>query len=163
MSNTCIIDIFGAFSAMIQCHWFIDFCWLTARQWMEAPQGVSGIPPGLEYMSSLDQLIVKQRIEFGESKKRLLSFTIVCVTYLLLVWGWTIFLSKCLEGSTSKIVISVKGRGLFYFCILFFIIIFLVSFVVVVSSIGWGFWDSFIKVLPSNFCPFWVTSSVEQR
>nr|XP_022332744.1 phospholipid scramblase 1-like isoform X2 [Crassostrea virginica] len=37
-----------------------------ARQWMVAPQGLSGIPPGLEYMSSLDQLIVKQRVELME-------------------------------------------------------------------------------------------------
>lgn len=33
---------------------------------MQSPQGVTGIPPGLEYMSALDQIIVKQRIEILE-------------------------------------------------------------------------------------------------
>lgn len=35
-------------------------------QWMQSPQGITGIPPGLEYMSALDQIIVKQKIEILE-------------------------------------------------------------------------------------------------
>lgn len=35
---------------------------------MQSPQGVTGIPPGLEYMSALDQIIVKQKIEILECK-----------------------------------------------------------------------------------------------
>lgn len=36
---------------------------------MQSPQGITGIPPGLEYMSALDQIIVKQKIEILECKE----------------------------------------------------------------------------------------------
>ena len=60
---------------------------------MVAPQVLSGIPPGLEYMSSLDQLIVKQRVELMESKEWLLYFTIACVVAARRLRGWTLVLS----------------------------------------------------------------------
>ena len=105
-------------------YWFL----LTARQWMEAPQGLSGIPPGLEYMSSLDQLIVKQRVELMESKEWLLYFTIACVVVARRLRGWTLVLSKCHVGSMWKAVIRACNSLyitqfsinivtlLFYFC-----------------------------------------------
>ncbi|XP_061172756.1 phospholipid scramblase 1-like [Saccostrea echinata] len=35
-------------------------------EWMATPQSVTGIPQGLEYLSALDQIIVKQRVELLE-------------------------------------------------------------------------------------------------
>ncbi len=37
-------------------------------QWMQAPQAPVGCPPGLEYLSQVDQLLVHQQIELLESK-----------------------------------------------------------------------------------------------
>ena len=87
--------------------WTSLFYWilLTARQWMEAPQGLSGIPPGLEYMSSLDQLIVKQRIDLLECKEWLLYFTIACIVVPRRLRGWTLVLSKCHVASMWTAVI----------------------------------------------------------
>ena len=36
--------------------------------WMTKPAAPPGCPPGLEYLSQVDQLIVKQQIELLESK-----------------------------------------------------------------------------------------------
>ncbi|KAL3862664.1 hypothetical protein ACJMK2_008618 [Sinanodonta woodiana] len=35
-------------------------------QWMTRPQGPPGCPPGLEYLSQIDQLLVKQQVELFE-------------------------------------------------------------------------------------------------
>ncbi|XP_070561763.1 phospholipid scramblase 1-like [Ptychodera flava] len=35
-------------------------------EWMPVPQGVSGCPPGLEYLSQVDQLLVHQQVELLE-------------------------------------------------------------------------------------------------
>ena len=40
----------------------------TVIQWMQAPAAVPGCPPGLEYMTQIDQLVVKQQIELLESE-----------------------------------------------------------------------------------------------
>ncbi len=37
-------------------------------QWMQAPQAPVGCPPGLEYLTEVDQLLVHQQIELLESK-----------------------------------------------------------------------------------------------
>jgi len=37
-------------------------------QWMAPPAPVPGIPPGLEYLTQIDQLLVHQQIEIMESK-----------------------------------------------------------------------------------------------
>ena len=37
-------------------------------QWMQAPQAPVGCPPGLEYLTQVDQLLVHQQIELLESK-----------------------------------------------------------------------------------------------
>ena len=34
--------------------------------WMPAPQGPMGCPPGLEYLSAIDQVLVQQQIELLE-------------------------------------------------------------------------------------------------
>jgi len=36
------------------------------EQWMAVPQGISGVPEGLEYLSQIDQLLVKQKVEVFE-------------------------------------------------------------------------------------------------
>ena len=41
-------------------------------QWMAAPEQVSGCPPGLEYLTQIDQLLVNQQIELLEGKQTLL-------------------------------------------------------------------------------------------
>ena len=35
-------------------------------QWMQKPQMISGVPPGLEYLAQLDQVVVKQIKELLE-------------------------------------------------------------------------------------------------
>ena len=37
-------------------------------QWMAPPAAVSGVAPGLEYLTQVDQLLVHQQIEIMESK-----------------------------------------------------------------------------------------------
>ena len=37
-------------------------------QYMPAPAAMTGVPPGLEYLSQIDQLLVNQQIELLESK-----------------------------------------------------------------------------------------------
>lgn len=34
--------------------------------WMAAPQGVPNCPPGLEYLSLLDQLLIEQKIDLAD-------------------------------------------------------------------------------------------------
>ena len=48
---------------------------------MQAPQAVTGIPPGLEYMGNLDQIIVKQRIELMEGMQQL--FYVIVSVFIL--------------------------------------------------------------------------------
>ena len=36
------------------------------QQMMAMPEGVVGCPPGLEYLTQLDQLVVKQQVELLE-------------------------------------------------------------------------------------------------
>lgn len=35
----------------------------AGQNWMPVPQGIIGCPPGLEYLTQIDQLIVKQKVE----------------------------------------------------------------------------------------------------
>ncbi|CAI8044503.1 Phospholipid scramblase 2 [Geodia barretti] len=37
-------------------------------QWMAAPQAIQGCPPGLEYLTQVDQLLVHQQVELLEGK-----------------------------------------------------------------------------------------------
>ena len=36
-------------------------------QWMAPPPSIPGVPPGLEYLTQVDQLLVHQQIEIMES------------------------------------------------------------------------------------------------
>jgi len=36
------------------------------QQWMPVPSGIPGCPPGLEYLTQIDQLLVKQKVEILE-------------------------------------------------------------------------------------------------
>jgi len=38
-------------------------------QFMQAPPAIPGIPPGLEYLTQIDQLLVHQQVELFESTK----------------------------------------------------------------------------------------------
>ena len=40
----------------------------AAPQYMPAPAVMTGVPPGLEYLSQIDQLLVHQQIELLESQ-----------------------------------------------------------------------------------------------
>lgn len=37
-------------------------------QWMPAPQAPANCPPGLEYLTQIDQLLVKQQVELLEGE-----------------------------------------------------------------------------------------------
>ena len=41
--------------------------------WMERPQLIPGCPPGLEYLTLVDQLLVEQEVEAFESESELLN------------------------------------------------------------------------------------------
>jgi hypothetical protein len=43
-----------------------------ALQFMQAPAPITGIPPGLEYLSQISQLLVHQQVEIFECKGRYL-------------------------------------------------------------------------------------------
>ena len=36
------------------------------QQWLARPEPITGCPPGLEYLTTLDQMLVKQQIEILE-------------------------------------------------------------------------------------------------
>ena len=44
-------------------------------QWMSAPQAPTGCPPGLEYLTQIDQLLVQQQVE-------LLECSLLCTKFL---------------------------------------------------------------------------------
>ncbi len=44
-------------------------------QWMQAPQAIAGCPPGLEYLTQVDQLLVHQQVELLESEWMNVYFT----------------------------------------------------------------------------------------
>ena len=53
-------------------------------QWMPLPQGIPQCPPGLEYLTQLDQLLVHQQVELIECNIDLiicLMCWLCCVTY----------------------------------------------------------------------------------
>lgn len=44
------------------------FKFITAGQnWMTIPQGIPNCPPGLEYLTTIDQLLVHQKVEMLEA------------------------------------------------------------------------------------------------
>ena len=49
-------------------------------QYMPAPAAMSGVPPGLEYLSQIDQLLINQQVELLESEFVYLSYSVKSVT-----------------------------------------------------------------------------------
>lgn len=45
----------------------ILFFILTIDGWMNIPLGIPNCPPGLEYLTTIDQLLVKQKVELLEA------------------------------------------------------------------------------------------------
>lgn len=45
-------------------------------QWMARPAGIPGCPPGLEYLTQIDQLLVHQQVEMMECKCSLTPATL---------------------------------------------------------------------------------------
>lgn len=64
----------------------------TAAHWMPIPQAPVGCPPGLEYLTQIDQLLVKQQVELLEG----MAFFIKKFYILLnrLIHWTTVFLAK---------------------------------------------------------------------
>ena len=58
--------------------------------WMTKPQPIPGCPVGLEYLTSIDQLLVKQQIELLEGKLWLFA---VCLVLFLAFLCSIIYLS----------------------------------------------------------------------
>lgn len=46
---------------------FSNFSLLFSGGWMNIPQGIPNCPPGLEYLTTIDQLLVKQKVELLEA------------------------------------------------------------------------------------------------
>lgn len=44
-----------------------DFIFRFPDGWMNTPQGIPNCPPGLEYLTTIDQLLVKQKVELLEA------------------------------------------------------------------------------------------------
>ena len=38
------------------------------QEWMQRPQAIAGCPPGLEYLTQIDQLLVHQQMDLFESQ-----------------------------------------------------------------------------------------------
>lgn len=64
----------------------------SGGQWMQSPQGITGIPPGLEYMSALDQIIVKQKIEILECNEAFCLQAANCQCLMRLLRRMTFFI-----------------------------------------------------------------------
>ena len=53
-------------------------------QWMTKPEAIPGCPPGLEYLTQIDQLLVHQQVELFEGQTHVFSFIIQVQHYLCL-------------------------------------------------------------------------------
>lgn len=47
------------------------------QQWAARPDAIPGCPPGLEYLTTLDQMLVKQQVELMECKLTIIILSIV--------------------------------------------------------------------------------------
>ena len=73
---TCLVSLLVLFSTPIECLKTLksDVCALVLTtggpqvQWMTVPQEVPpGCPPGLEYLTQVDQILVHQQVDLFES------------------------------------------------------------------------------------------------
>lgn len=54
---------------------------------MQRPVMMEGVPPGLEYLTQLNQLLVKQQIEMMEGECFCLLMIAVCIICHVIVFG----------------------------------------------------------------------------
>ncbi len=54
----------------------------SAAPWMTAPQGPPNCPPGLEYLTQIDQVLIHQQIELLEGMQLLYCMALHLVTIL---------------------------------------------------------------------------------
>jgi len=80
-------------------------------QWMTQPQAPVGCPPGLEYLTQIDQLLVQQQVELLECSSNSLN---TALTYLLkYIFPLNTVLTGCETRNKYRILNSV-GQQVYF-------------------------------------------------
>ena len=82
---------------------------------MAAPQGPPGCPPGLEYLTQVDQLLVNQQIELLECKAQPVLYCESLSHYLLVMTGFeTQNKYKVSNSLGQQVYFAAEGQCLHY-------------------------------------------------